>query len=254
MEGAGMSGELNGKVAVVTGGTSGIGEAIAKEFHQNGATVYVGSRRVMKRSNNGLIALPLDVASRESVVDFVQQVLNEQGKIDILVNAAGINKRHPAEEFSEDAWLDVINVNLNGTYRMCHEVGQSMIARKYGKILNITSMTSHVVISNVSAYAASKGGVMQYTKALAVEWAPYNINVNAISPGFIATEINKKARDQPTYRDSVIEKTPAKRFGTCEEIAQSALFLVSERAQFVTGHIMAVDGGYLAGHPNVTAR
>lgn len=249
-----MDGELKGKVAVVTGGTSGIGEAIAKQFHASGAMVYVGSRRVTSRSADELISLPVNVASRTSVNGFVQQVLHEQGKIDILVNSAGINRRIPAEEFPEEDWLEVLNVNLTGTYRMCQEVGRSMIEKNYGKIVNIASMLAHISIPNLSAYAATKGGVMQYTKSLAVEWAKYHVNVNAISPGFIATEINQKAREQPSYRDPILEKTPQKRFGTSEEVAQAALFLVSDRAQFVTGHVMVVDGGYLAGHPNVIAQ
>lgn len=247
------------KIAVVTGGSRGIGKAIVKRLLESDVTVVFGSRSVdeIKKTEQELSEFgsvhgyQLDVAERENVNSFVEKAIGQFGKIDILVNCAGVNVRLPAEEFPEDSWEQIININLTGAYRMCQEVGRHMIANKYGKIINITSVQSHSVTPYQSAYASAKAGLLQYTKLLAAEWGQHNIHVNAVSPGYIETALTEKALSEPIYRDSLLSQTPQKRFGKPEEIAEAVEFLSSDRASFVNGHALIVDGGFLAGFPSI---
>jgi len=253
--------ELENKMMVVTGGSRGIGRAITERLLEEGATVVIGSRTEaeIKQTIEDLSAkgsvkgFVLDVASRESVKDFVAATLKEVDRIDGLVNCAGVNKRLPAIEYPEQEWERMININLNGVYRMCQEVGQHMIEQKSGKIINITSLMSHTVTPNQSAYASAKSALAQYTKLLAVEWAKYNINVNAVSPGYILTPLTEKAFAQEEYYNKIIDQTPQRRLGRPEEIADAVAFLASGRANFINGQILAVDGGFLAGFPSIYA-
>lgn len=246
------------KIAVVTGGSRGIGKAVVKRLLKAGHLVVFGSRTeadskqtVTELSSIGEVhGLVLDVSERESVQQFVTEVIQRFARIDILVNCAGINIRIPAEDYQEEDWEKVLNINLSGAYRMSQEVGKQMIKQQSGKILNITSMQSHIVTPNQSAYASAKGGLVQYTKLLAVEWGKHNIQVNAVSPGFIETEMTRKTLEEPDYRKKLLNQTAQQRFGTPEEVAEAVEFLVSERASFINGHILAVDGGFLAGHPS----
>lgn len=253
--------ELTDKVAVVTGGSRGIGKAIAERLLEEGSIVVIGSRTeseiqqtIEELSGMGTISgFPLNVADRESVKSFVYSTLQQTGRIDILVNSAGINLRLPAIDYPEHEWERILNINLNGAYRMCQEVGHHMIKQESGKIINITSMMSHTVTPNQAAYASSKAALAQYTKLLAVEWGKYHINVNAVSPGYIKTPLTEKAFDQTEYREKIVSQTPQQRLGLPEDIADAVVFLASDRARFIHGHVLAVDGGFLAGFPNIFA-
>lgn len=256
LKGEGWMYGLKGQTAIVTGGSRGLGKQIVKSLLDEGVKVLFGSRTetevnklLGEYSDYEIWGRVLDVGDRYSVKSFVDYAISLWGKIDILVNCAGINFKTLAENYPEDEWLKVINVNLNGSYRACQEIGKHMIKEKSGKIVNITSIMSHIANPNQSAYAASKAGLAQYTKLLAVEWGKYNIRVNAISPGSVVTEMSKDSLLQPEFKEKVIEKTPLRRYGTPEEIADSVIFLVSDRSSFITGQVLAVDGGYLAGHP-----
>nr|WP_255407453.1 SDR family oxidoreductase [Sporosarcina sp. P13] len=257
-----MSYGLKGKVVIVTGGSRGIGKAIAKEFLDKEATVVIGSRTkeqveetVTEFSSIGKIdGFALDISERESVNEFVEKTKQKYGRIDVLVNCAGINTRSPAELFPEEDWMNVMNINLNGAFRMSQEVGKIMIEQKSGNIVNITSILTHTTFSKMGSYAAAKAGLAHYTKILAVEWAQHNIRVNAVSPGYIKTDFTKPgALDIPGYRDSVLAQTPQDRFGTPKEVADSVVFLASDQSTFINGHVLVVDGGFLAGHPQIAA-
>lgn len=254
---------LQGKTAVIAGGGRGIGRAIAQKMAEYGAKVMIGSRTKaeieqtvehLRSQGKEASGFYLDVADRLSVEAFVEHAEKVHGKLDILVYCAGINVRLPAEEYPEETWEKVININLTGAYRTCQEVGKRMIASGGGSIVNITSMMSHVTTPNQSAYSASKGALMQYTKLLAVEWAKHHIRVNAVSPGYIKTDLTAKALEQPAFRDNILNKTPQERFGTPEEIAEAVCFLASPAASFINGVVLPVDGGFLAGHPQIVAR
>ena len=251
---------LHNQIAVITGGGRGIGRAIAQKFAEYGSIVVIGSRSESEIENtadeiqkNGGQAsgYALDVADRESVIHFTEQVWGQHQRIDILVNCAGVNTRLPAESFPEEDWERILNINITGAYRVSQEIGRRMIEQGSGAIVNITSMTSHVVTPNLGAYAASKGALLQYTSVLAVEWAKYNIRVNAVSPGYIDTAMTTTILQRPEYRRSLLEKTPQQRFGQPEEIAEAVCFLASPAASFITGVALPVDGGFLAGHPQI---
>lgn len=250
---------MQNKVAIVTGGSRGIGAAIAKRLLDEGAKVIIGSRteEELKETVKGMSVFGkidgfvLDVCNRESIQIYVKEVISRYGRVDILVNCAGVNLRLPADSYPEEEWDRVLNINLSGVYRMCQEVGHVMIEQKYGKIVNITSMMAHTVTPNQSAYASSKAAVAQYTKLLAVEWGKYNINVNAVSPGYLDTEMTRKMFENQEYRNKIINQTPHNRLGQPEEIADAVVFLASERANFIHGTVLPVDGGFLAGFPSL---
>jgi NAD(P)-dependent dehydrogenase (short-subunit alcohol dehydrogenase family) len=251
---------LAGQVVVVAGGGRGIGRAVAEKFAEYGAYVVVGSRTVAEieetvariRNEGGQAwGRFLDVTDRCSVAEFVEWVCTVYGRIDVLVYCAGVNTRMPAEEYPEDAWERVMDTNVTGAYRMCQEVGRRMIQHGGGAIVNITSMMSHVTTPYQGAYAAAKGGLLQYTKVLAVEWAKHNIRVNAVSPGYIRTELTAEVLEQTDFRENIVRKTPQGRLGLPEEIAEAVCFLASPAASFITGIALPVDGGFLAGHPQI---
>ncbi|MCH5585754.1 SDR family oxidoreductase [Shimazuella sp. AN120528] len=252
--------ELKDQVVVVTGGSRGIGRSIAEKFAVYGAKVVIGSRTISEvdntvahiRENGGLAeGYALDVGERVSCSEFVKQVYSKYNRIHVLVNCAGINSRFPAEDYPEDKWESILNINLTGTYRMCQEVGRQMILHGNGSIVNITSMMSHITAPYQGAYAASKGALLQYTKVLAVEWAKHNIRVNAVSPGYIQTSLSANVMKLPEYSNNLLKKTPQGRFGKPEEVAEAVCFLASSAASFITGVALPVDGGFLAGHPHI---
>jgi len=249
---------LQGQVVAVVGGGRGIGRSIAETFAEYGAHVIVGSRTLseveqvvseIKNSGGSAHGIAVDVTDRTQVDKFVEQAWGTYQRVDGMVYCAGVNKRMPAEDYPEEEWQRVIDVNLTGAYRTCQSFGRRMIDQGHGSIVTITSMMAHVVTPNQSAYSASKGALLQYTKLLAVEWAKHNIRVNAVSPGYIQTEMTAGVMEKEEFRGAVLAKTPQGRLGTTREIAEAVCFLASPQASFITGVCLPVDGGFLAGHP-----
>ncbi len=251
--------ELNDKVAVVVGGTSGIGLAIAKGMAEAGADVVPTSRRAdmveaaaaeIEQRGRRAIRVSSDVSDRASLQRVLDETVSAFGKVDILVNSAGRTKRAPTLEFSEEDWNDIIDTNLTGTLRACQVFGRHMLERESGSIINIASLSTFVALYEVAAYSASKAAVASLTKSLAVEWGPRGVRVNAIAPGVFRTALNQKLLDETERGREFLLRTPMRRFGNVEELAGVAIFLASDAASFVNGEIIAVDGGFLASGVN----
>jgi NAD(P)-dependent dehydrogenase (short-subunit alcohol dehydrogenase family) len=251
--------DLTGKVAVVIGGTSGIGRAMAHGLAEAGADVVPTSRRAeqvevaaQEIEDRGRRALRItsDVADKASLEKLRDQIIGEWGKIDILVNSAGRIKRAPTIDFQESDWSDILDTNVTGTLRACQVFGKHMIERGYGRIINIASASTFVALFEVAAYGASKAAVGSLTKSLAIEWAPHGVCVNAIAPGFFRTALNQKLLDETDRGRELLMRSPMRRFGKVEELAGAAVFLASDAASFITGEILVVDGGFLVSGVN----
>ena len=249
---------LNGKTALVTGGAGGIGRSLILGLAEAGADIAIADLNEeamvavsdqVRALGRRCLALRADVTQVADSDRMVQETIAAFDHLDILVNCAGTNIRKPTVEITEEDYNKVIGVNLKGTYFPCRSAGAVMTRQRRGKIINIASLNSFVAFAIISLYAASKGAVGQLTKSLAVEWAPYNIQVNAIAPGFIKTDFNRHLWQDPERLRWVVERTPAGRFGEPPEVVGAAVFLASEASDFVTGHILVVDGGFLAGSP-----
>ncbi|MCK5517227.1 MAG: SDR family oxidoreductase [Desulfobulbaceae bacterium] len=246
---------LAGKVAVVVGGTGGIGEALSLGLAEAGADVVSTSRNSAKVADisNKIKALgrntfeiQTDATSEKDIRTLSEKSLEFYGKIDILVNGAGVNIRKNVVQMTYNDWATVLKTNLDSVFLSSKYFSKNMIERKYGKILNIGSLTSVVAMSNSCAYAASKGGVVQLTKALAVELSKYNINVNAVLPGYFSTEMTEPIMQNSVAYNRIIERTPMNRIGTVDELIGTAIFLTSDASKFITGETLAVDGGFLS--------
>jgi len=249
---------LAGKCAVVVGGTSGIGKAIALGLATAGANVVASSRStkavedfaaVLEARGYKTLRISSDVLDRASLQRLHDSVLAAFGHVDILVNSAGITKRIPTIDCPEELWQSIMNVNLNGTLRACQIFGETMLKQRKGRIINIASLSTFVAFHEVAAYGASKAAVGALTRSLAVEWAPFGVCVNAIAPGIFPTDLNRELLDSPRGKE-LITRTPMARFGTVEEVVGTALFLASDESSFTTGQIIAVDGGFLASGVN----
>jgi 2-deoxy-D-gluconate 3-dehydrogenase len=245
---------LDGKVALVTGAGAGIGEAIAIALARAGADVACHHRgdaardtseriRTLGRRSVGLSA---DLSDRGAQDALVADALREFGRIDLLVNNAGTIRRAPAAEYSDEDWDLLLEVNLSAPFRLARRVGRHMLERRSGRIVNVASLLAFQGGIRVPAYAASKGGVAQLTKALANEWASSGVNVNAIAPGYIVTSNTQELRADPTRASQILQRIPAGRWGEPDDIAGAAVFLCSEAARYVTGHVLVVDGGWMA--------
>jgi len=207
------------------------------------------SEEIRATGRKSLVAAA-DVSNRASIEAFHSAVLAEFGKVDILVNCAGITKRTPSVDVSESEWNGIMETNLTGTVRACQIFGRKMIERKYGRIINVASVSSGRGFFEVAAYAASKAGVVSLTKTLAGEWAKYGVCVNALAPGVFRTDINKALLDGTPRGEEFLIRTPMHRFGKLEELVGATVFLASDSASFVTGHMLVVDGGFLASGVN----
>jgi NAD(P)-dependent dehydrogenase (short-subunit alcohol dehydrogenase family) len=250
---------LEGKVAVVTGGTSGIGRALSLGLADAGADVVATARRQqqvdetaaeIEQRGRKTLRVPSDVGDRSSLEKLLAATIESFGKVDILVNCAGIIKRRPTLDLPEEEWTNILNTNLTGTLRACQVFGRTMLEHGYGRIINIASLNSFVALSEVAAYAASKAGVASLTRSLAVEWSKKGVTVNAVAPGVFRTDLNAQLLDSTPRGQELLMRTPMGRFGKTEELVGAVVYLASDSSSFVTGQILVVDGGFLSSGVN----
>jgi NAD(P)-dependent dehydrogenase (short-subunit alcohol dehydrogenase family) len=248
--------DLSGKVALVTGASRGLGEGMALALARAGADCVLVSRSVtdlervavrVEALGRRALALPADVADVRGVEAMVGRATEALGQVDILVNNAGLTIRKPAADFTETDWDRVLDVNLKGAFFTTLAVGRGMLRRKSGRVINICSLTSAIGIRHIPAYAASKGGLLSLTRALAVEWAPHGITVNAIGPGYFLTELTAPLFEDPERRAWIESRIPLRRPGQPADLGGAVVFLASDASAYVTGQILYVDGGWLAG-------
>ncbi|MBV9227447.1 MAG: glucose 1-dehydrogenase [Acidobacteriaceae bacterium] len=247
--------QLAGRTALITGGGSGLGRAISIGFAQAGARVAVAdiciqnaveTATIIKTQGGEAFAERLDVTRRSEVETLINKLLQRWGSLDILVNSAGRAIRGTALDYKEEDWATIIGVNLTGTFFCCQAAGRQMAAQRRGKIINLASIGGFIAYPGSIAYLASKGGVVQLTKGLAVELAPYNVQVNAIAPSLFDTPMVVSTRSDAESLQYFMDRTPAGRKGRPEEIIGAAIFLAADCSSMVTGHTLAVDGGYLS--------
>lgn len=246
---------LIGKTAIIIGASRGLGQGMARALAEAGADLAIVARGTsslnklaeeVKGLNRKCLILPIDVSKTSEIQAMVNRVIEAFGKIDILINSQGTQVRKPALEMTEQDWDGLMSVNLKSVFFSCQAVGRQMVKQGKGKIINVASLTSVIGLPNISIYGASKGGVAQLTKALAVEWAPHHINVNAILPGYYRTELTADLFKDEEKAKWVLSRIPLGRTGLPEDLAGTVVFLSSEASDYITGQIIPVDGGWLA--------
>jgi NAD(P)-dependent dehydrogenase (short-subunit alcohol dehydrogenase family) len=250
--------DVTGRVVVVTGGTTGIGRALTEGFAEAGADVVATSRRPeeveataaeVERRGRKTLRLRSDVTKTETLEHAREEVLRAFGRVDVLVNCAGVTRRKATMDMDEAEFQSILDTNFMGTLRACRVFGAPMLERGQGRIINIASISTFVALYEVAAYSASKAAVASLTKSLALEWGPRGVNVNAIAPGVFPTALNRALLDSPRGQE-FLQRTPLKRFGRVEELQGAAVFLASDAASYVNGEVLVVDGGFLASGVN----
>ena len=245
--------DLTGKVAIVTGASTGLGQGMSIGLAEAGSDLVLvdicpatETAEIVNNLGRRSLVIVADLSKLESVNVIVDRTLDTFGKIDILINNAGIIRRTPAIDFSEKDWDDVMNVNSKTVFFLSQSVAKDMMKRKSGKIINVASLLSFQGGITVPSYAASKGAVAQITKALANEWAQHGININAIAPGYMVTNNTEQLRKDPVRTKSISDRIPAGRWGTPDDLKGVVVFLASSSSDYVNGHILIVDGGWMA--------
>lgn len=250
-----ISFKLEDKVAIITGGSQGIGKGIAIGMAQYGADIVIADLnkemgletiKEIEEIGRKAIFIKTDISDLSMIKNMVSETVKAFGKIDILVNNAGFIMARPSVELEEELWDKVLNVNLKGAFYCSQEAGKIMIKNNYGRIINIASQVGLVAVPEFAHYCASKGGMIQFTKVLALEWAEHNINVTAIAPTFVKTPLTIPFIEDKEFYEDQMRRIPKKRMGEVEDIAAAAIYLASDAADFVTGSVLLVDGGYLA--------
>jgi NAD(P)-dependent dehydrogenase (short-subunit alcohol dehydrogenase family) len=251
--------DLTGKTAVVIGGTSGIGLSLVKGLAMAGANVIPTGRRTelvqaaakeVEALGRKSLAMACDVADRSSLEGLLTATLDAFGSVEILVNCAGITKKTPTLEVSDEEWGRILEINVTGAFRACQIFGRHMIERKYGRIVNVASLASFVALYQVAAYTTSKGALASLTKSLAIEWAKHGVCVNAIAPGVFRTDLNAGLLDGTERGKEFLMRSPMGRFGKLDELVGATVLLSSDAASYITGHVLSVDGGALASGVN----
>lgn len=247
--------DLTGRVAVITGAASGIPKAVAFGFAAAGAHVVLADldengmdavASSLREQGRRVISVPTDVSNEEHAARLAVEAVRNFGKIDVLVNGAGLRVRKPVLEISRQEFEQVLAVNLTATFLCSKHIGKQMVEQKRGSVINIASIHGHVAASRIPEYAAAKGGVVQLTKVMAIEWAEFNVRVNALCPGVTRTPGTKVAWENPERLAEIVAKTPMKRIAEPEEMVGPAIFLASDASSFVTGSSLIVDGGWIA--------
>ena len=247
--------QLNGKLALITGSSAGIGFALARALGEAGAHVVINGRnsqkvsvavQTLKSEGLNVSASVFDVTDAQSVSTAVNDIETQLGAIDILVNNAGMQIRGPLHEYKDDDWQTLMRTNLDSVYYVGKTVAQKMIPRGRGKIINICSVQSELGRPGIAPYTASKGAVKMFTKGMAIDWGPFGIQVNGIGPGYFKTELNQKLVDDPQFSSWLVGRTPSRRWGDVEDLGGAAVFLASDASKFVNVHILYVDGGVTA--------
>ena len=246
---------LDNRVALVTGSSAGIGEALALGLCEAGAHVVINGRRGeavdsvvanLRAAGHTAHGMPFDVTDAQQVASATDRIEAEIGPIDILVNNAGIQRRESLEKFEEDTWRELMSTNLDSVFYVAKAVANHMIPRKRGTMINICSVQSELGRPSIAPYAASKGGLKMLTKGMAIDWGVHGIRVNGLGPGYFATELNKALVADEKFSAWLCDRTPLGRWGDVEELTGAAVFLASDAASFVTGHVLYVDGGVTA--------